>query len=337
MTMAGAATQPLKGPIMPSLQAILAAVVLTISPFSSRAEAVSITEFSVPAPWAAAPWAISAGSDRHIWFTYEYANQVGEIAVGGAGRNRAISFGGVPAIAEGAVLARDGTIWFTDEGANAIVKVTPNGSFTPYVLPNRNSQPWDIANGPDGGLWFTERAGRVGKISLAGAVTEFPIAVNNLSRPWGITAGPNGNVWFTNGSEIEEISPAGAIHAFGEHDPVCSSRCSPTEIVTGPDGNLWFAERSGNQIGRITPEGDVTFFEIPTPRSEPIDIVVGPDGNLWFTEYLGNKIGRITTNGVVTEFPLPTVGSRPWKITPGPYGSLWFTETSTNRIGRLTL
>src|SRR5262249_19128163 len=54
-----------------------------------------------------------------------------------------------------------------------------------------------VTTGPDGDLWFTENSGnRVGRITPAGAVTEFPIPTAS-SQPFGITAGPDGNLWFT--------------------------------------------------------------------------------------------------------------------------------------------
>lgn len=146
-------------------------------------------------------------------------------------------------------------------------------------------------------------------------------------------------------------------------------------ITNGPDGNLWFTEFHGNNIGRITPEGEIAEFTtpqiyqpigitigrdsnlwfaeygkigritptgkitefpiIPDDQSDPNDIVAGPDGNLWFTEYEGNKIGRITLEGEVTEFAVPTASSYPIGITKGPDGNLWFTEEHTNKIGRI--
>ena len=79
-----------------------------------------------------------------------------------------------------------------------------------------------------------------------------------------------------------------------------------------------------NKIGRISTDGVITEFPIPTVYSQPIDIVAGPDGNLWFTELAGNKIGRITTAGVIGEFALPgpiTGPSGPGHIAAGPDGN----------------
>ncbi len=52
-------------------------------------------------------------------------------------------------------------------------------------------------------------------------------------------------------------------------------------ITAGPDGNMWFTELLGNKIGRITPGGTVTEFNLPTSGAAPASITGGPDGNLW--------------------------------------------------------
>ena len=54
-----------------------------------------------------------------------------------------------------------------------------------------------------------------------------------------------------------------------------------------------------DKIGRITVEGVISEFPVPTSGSEPSDIVAGPDGAVWFTEFRASKVGRITTSGVV--------------------------------------
>ena len=46
-----------------------------------------------------------------------------------------------------------------------------------------------ITVGPDGNLWFTELVGKIGRITPAGAVTEFPIP-GGVSEPIEIVAGP---------------------------------------------------------------------------------------------------------------------------------------------------
>jgi streptogramin lyase len=52
-------------------------------------------------------------------------------------------------------------------------------------------------------------------------------------------------------------------------------------------------------MGRITPDGSVTEFPIPTANSMPRAIALGSDGNIWFGEFGGGKIGRVTPLGVI--------------------------------------
>src|SRR5437588_6350752 len=78
-------------------------------------------------------------------------------------------------------------------------------------------------------------------------------------------------------------------------DIVEFSAPSPSyDITAGPDGNLWFIESNVNKIGRITPTGTVTEFDIPT-AGDPSSITAGPDGNLWFSapSYI-SKISRMS-------------------------------------------
>lgn len=71
----------------------------------------------------------------------------------------------------------------------------------------------------------------------------------------------------------------------------------PFAITLGPDGNLWFTELDARKIGRITPEGVMTEFVIPSGAS-PGSIAAGKDGNLWFTAAgSDNSIGRVTPEG----------------------------------------
>src|SRR5437667_6785409 len=96
-------------------------------------------------------------------------------------------------------------------------------------------------------------------------------------------------------------------------------------ITAGPDGNLWFGVVYAAAIGKITTDGAVTTYSVPTDGANVGHITTGPDGNLWFTEtnvsYVGDKIGKITPAGVVTEYSLPTYLAGPSGITAGPDGN----------------
>jgi streptogramin lyase len=234
------------------------------------------------------------------------------------------------------------------------------------------TDPYDVAAGPDGGVFVTEQgADRVDKVRADGGVTgQFPLGPG--ADPAGIAAGPDGNLWVAEFGtrKIARVTPAGGV----SHFPPGTTTGQPLGIAAGPDGNLWFTEFGASVIGRIRPDGmlqqfgsggsarDIAagpdgnlWFTLPgaigrmtpagtllppfsagiSPGAAPNSIALGPDGNLWFTEAGG--IARITPTGTVKEFALPPAFTDPSsRIAAGPDGNLWFTQFNDDRVGRIT-
>ena len=69
----------------------------------------------------------------------------------------------------------------------------------------------------------------------------------------------------------------------------------PVGIAVSSDGAVWFTEPDTNRIGRMTPEGEMADWAVPTPRAYPYGMTIGPDGAAWFTEFSAGKIGRAAT------------------------------------------
>jgi streptogramin lyase len=120
---------------------------------------------------------------------------------------------------------------------------------------------------------------------------------------------------------------------------------SPSGIAAGSDGSMWFADAGTNHVGRISPDGAVTWIPVPGTGGGSKAIVAGPDGNIWTVarDPSGTQdwILRITPAGDVTKFsagfnPARNSGTGPTGITVGPDHNLWFTEIWTDRIGRMT-
>lgn len=246
-----------------------------------------------------------------------------------AGALQAQSFSEYPTNGDPAGIASgpDGNIWFTENNAGMIGRVTLAGVVTEFSIPTASSGPTSIVTGPDGNLWFTENnVGRIGRMTPSGSVTEFALADIN-STPGSIVSGPDGNLWFTEFAtgKIGRITPSGSITEF-------QTPSDPASIAPGSDGNLWFTERLGNHVDRITPAGAITQFVTHT-MSRLVAIAAGSDGNLWFISDTDEKIGRITTAGVVTEFSLPSA-ARGAALTAGPDGNIW--STGDHEIARIT-
>lgn len=92
----------------------------------------------------------------------------------------------------------------------------------------------------------------------------------------------------------------------------------PTGITAGPDGNLWFTESRGNKIGRITPDGTITEFQVPTAASQPKGIVADAKGHVWFTQSTAGKIGRLDPDAASPTRPASPVPTP--TATPSPSG-----------------
>jgi streptogramin lyase len=243
----------------------------------------------------------------------------------------------------------DGNLWFGDFQIGVpgfeIARITTNGAIAGIAaLPATSGLPLAIAAGPDGNLWFTEStAGRIGRITPSGVLTEFPLPPSGLGA-CAVAAGPDGNMWFMQGSApgVMDRVTIGGTPAVFPTNVANSSFLSLMGIATGPDGNLWFVDFD-NAVGRMTVDGAVTEFAVPSQigrervSNEPFDstgIAQGPDGNVWFAEAAG--IGRITTGGTITEFAVPTPRAGVAGIAAGPDGNVWFTEFLANQIGRIT-
>ena len=165
-----------------------------------------------------------------------------------------------------------------------------------------------------------------------GSITEFPHTGPHQQY---LTRDPSGNLWSTDvfSDTVVKRTPDGT-----ETVIALPAKSHPTCIRSSSTGELWFTEYGTNQIGRITPAGNVnqvTHYTVPTANAQPSCIVQGPDGAFWFTEAGHAAIGRITTAGTFTEYPAPTTAAEIAGITVGPDGKLWFTAYPANKIGRI--
>lgn len=258
-------------------------------PMASR----PIPTITIP-PTGNAPYGITAGSDRNIWFTNE---NDGQNMIGKHTSSKTLQYYvDRDCCMQNIVAGPDKALWFPisnayDFNTNAIGKVTTNGKVTIFDI-GYNTVPANITVGPDKALWFTESyTDKIGRMTTAGKLTnQFPLPTSG-SMPQDITTGPDGNLWFTEwyGNKIGKMTRKGKVTEYA----VKTSGAGLAGIAVGPDKALWFTEVSANKIGRITTKGAVSEFTIPTAYSQPFFITLGPDKALWFTEYGASKIGRV--------------------------------------------
>lgn len=121
----------------------------------------------------------------------------------------------------------------------------------------------------------------------------------------------------------------------------------PGILVVDDEDSTWFTMGGGgfgnisvpplSNIGRMTAEGDLAVYTLPTAAAGPSGIVLGEHGVAYVTEFFGNKIARVDANKkVITEFPIPTPNAWPTGIARDGAGNIWFNETNGNKVAKLT-
>jgi streptogramin lyase len=299
---------------------------------------------------------VVAGPDGRIWFS-----QNNDLEGNLDPRLVAVSTSGafteypMPHDLDAMTVGPDGNLWITagitltmfpDEPSMdpVLLKVSTAGQVlaeiplpAPPIAGDRFDAATGITVGPDGNLWYARLRGRIGRVTPAGAITEFTVPAPAQGGPsflGEITSGPDGALWFIEhqGGRVGRVTTSGSftMHANPGAD-------QPMDIVTGPDGRIWFTDRAAHRIGAITPQGAIQIYP-DVPQAD--EIVVAADGNLWVA---GNdSLWRVTSTGIRTEFPLGAK-KNPSDLAPGPDGRLWFTQYPDNlgaahsSVGALTL
>jgi streptogramin lyase len=320
----------------------------------------TFNEFLVPgAPDQFGGAHITTGPDGNLWYTHYADRAIGRITPEGSATEFPIQ---MPIEnLSGITTGPDGNLWigtvrsspsFPNDQA-FVLRMTPDGNQTYFrarLDDGVNTNDFIAAFygpsiGPDGNLWYhmglytSPNEDLLGRITPDGTVTNFILGTpsqgfDGLRSAGGIAAGPDGNLWLSLSSVAVPPAQIWRITPDGQLFSALATTHGLGEMATGPDGNVWGV--FGNMIERITPDGSVTDFPLPT-RTQAVGITAGPDGNVWFTEPDANQIGVITPDGQITEYQVPTPNSKPGGITTGPDGNLWFTELGSGQIGEFIL
>jgi virginiamycin B lyase len=156
--------------------------------------------------------AIVEGPDGAIWFAEDGTATIGRISNSGAvtlygGLRYEKKYADLP---HGVAVGSDGNLWWTALESGVIWATDLHGRIVhAYAIPTNLSQPWGIVAGPDGALWFTEYgAGKIGRVTTAGAFTEYTVPTPN-AKPQGLAFAADGKLWFVESgtNRIGRIEP----------------------------------------------------------------------------------------------------------------------------------
>jgi streptogramin lyase len=229
--------------------------------------------------------ALAAGTGGYVW--YAGTNAVGKSVKGTIGRHDVKAGVTVmydasgatspkPSMPFGIVEGSDGNMWFTDQGANAIGRITPTGAIDIFPLPTANAKPNFIVVGADGAMYFTEgTANQIGRIDTTGVIKEYQLPSSPMSqRPYAITSDPNGPIWFTTltGNAVGRFDPP----VIGS--PVFASVLPSSRSVETPNVATVFASiinsgsttLNGCGIAPVTPLTASFAFQTTDPSTNQV-------------------------------------------------------------------
>ena len=221
-----------------------------------------------------------------------------------------------------------GNLWVTVENG-VIAKVALDGTSIGYQT---NTNPGAIAAGPDGYMWFTDKArAQIGKISPEGAVQLY--SNNSTNRAEDITLGLDGNMWFTvpDAQQVGKITSGGAVTLYN------TGGIDMDWITPGPEGSnrVYVASASQNKLGIVTSNGTFSEIDGPLGGQDAFDIQLIND-QVWFTS--GNAViaslTRLVNDRGFTQVSNPTLGN-PLAIGIGAGGTMWtanFAPAATSHV-----
>lgn len=235
----------------------------------------------------------------------------------------------------------DGYVYFTEESASKIARVSTGGTFGEIATTTASAGPLSIIVGPDSEMWFTENtAGKIAKMTTAFAATD----LTEYTIPWGgstpafLSRGvPSGVMYFTDPA-TNAIGQVATDGTFNGPFAIPTANANPQGIAIGPDNKMWFTETNASKIGILDPTTNAISEVQVTAGSKPTAIVEGSDGAMWFTENIagGAKLGRMTTQHQYTEYALTGANSATG-LTVDLFGNLAITDTANSTIGVFTL
>ncbi|BFM42089.1 hypothetical protein CFS9_07300 [Flavobacterium sp. CFS9] len=199
------------------------------------------------------------------------------------------------------VISRTSNGYKTFSGENEVTKITPDGDVTSYTTP---ADIWGIAIDATGNVFYSERTGKIQKISTTGEISTFFSDPATLKSPSGLTFDKAGNLFVIDEGDgnnpLRKINPAGVLTKI-------PATFENTSQIKG-NGYLSFASNGDLYISAITNDYKAKIFRLPAAdvSDKPIlfyDFSYGSingitiyNGNLYASLYVNaeSKVVKIT-------------------------------------------
>lgn len=307
--------------------------------FGPEAQKIVYVEYEMPGinrmPWSAFP-----AKDGHYWIPYYGdANMIARLDSNSGKIDEFKAPNNGTAAIHSAVPAADGSVWFTEQGADKIGRWDPGTQkiteFQDAMIPGKENT---LAGGskhtlriaPDGRVWSTG-----GPLSVydpkSGKFTEIP----QIPSAYGIVLDKQGTIWFA------EFTPAGQI---GEIDPktlhvtkyqLPTEKAFPRRIQVDTDGTVWVAEYGAGKLAHFDPKTlQFKEYDLPGPEATPYALGIAHDHTIWYSSEYMDYIGQLDPKtGKVTKYPTPQSENTMREFYPDTQGRMWFGTPANNKVG----
>ncbi|MGZ5362367.1 MAG: Vgb family protein, partial [Solirubrobacterales bacterium] len=181
----------------------------------------------------------------------------------------------------------NGNLW-TASG-DKLIKIPPANpaNFKSFTINGMGAR--GIAAGRDGRLWIADFAGgRIARVTRTGDATFFNVG----GGPQEVAAGPRQQIAYGNPGASPQV--VGRIVPGGQPQETQVPNTDPFGIALGDDGAYWIAQFAGNNLGRLTTDGDYRTLGGFGAGSGPRFVTSGPNNTLWVSLETAKKVARVT-------------------------------------------
>ena len=237
--------------------------------------------------------------------------------------------------------APDGSMWFLEEGANKMGRITTSGQISEFPLPPTSSGVDDPAQGfdvgPDGTVWITTEHGRnIVRMSSGGQVLDNWDLGYGLPYAGEVRVDAGGVAWVTmnfDESFVVKVTPGGSLI-----EPPNAPQCDDV-LGEAADSTMWC--RGGDPsaqdtIVRLAADGNggVTY-PLPSDATYPNALAGGPVGSIWFTRSSSGTWLTSPSSGSIGYLDATSGATRIWQtgsrsapddLVRGPDNQMWFTN-----------
>lgn len=233
-----------------------------------------------------------------------------------------------------------GDIYVADNANNTVRKVTSGGTVTTWAgsvqelgaidgegASARFRRPFGPALDSQGAVYVADQLNHaIRKVSPSGSVSTIAGLAGasgaadgtgsgaRLNSPAGVAVAANGDLYVadTYNHTLRKVTPGGTVTTIAGLAGVCgyadgvgsaAQFCMPHGVALDATGNIYVADRDGDSIRRVTPQGTVSTILGPGNGgglSRPVGVAVDAAGTVYVADTGNHVVRRITAAGAAT-------------------------------------